>query len=228
MNTVFVTGGSTGIGLSICTMYLQMGWRVVSLSRTPPPLDDCIHIETDFAQCSIKEDRIREILNECKDKICLVHNAAQHVSDTALKADIDYLSDLFNISIKGAAKLNSIFSNFLNEGSSIIYIGSTLSELGVPGNFSYITIKHAVVGMMRATQQDMSERKVHTCCICPGVTATRMATESEKFTDDFFSKRVSLGRYVEPEEIATLTYFCSENPTLNGSVIHANLGQINS
>lgn len=227
MNTLFVTGGSSGIGLSICTYYLEKGWRVVSLSRTQPPLDDCIHIEIDLTKDNFEEEKIRNILNECKDKISLVHNAARHEADTALEPDLTYLDDLFKISISSVAKLNSIFADYLHEGSSILYVGSTLSELGVPGNFSYITIKHAVIGMMRATQQDMSKQKVHTCCICPGVTATKMATDSGKFTDNFFQERISLGRYVETEEIAALTFFCSENPSLNGSVIHANLGQIN-
>ena len=33
-------------------------------------------------------------------------------------------------------------------------------------------------------------------------------------------------RLVQPSEIAKTLWFCSENPVINGSLIHANLGQI--
>lgn len=228
MNTAFVTGGSSGIGLSTCLKFLEMGWRVVSISRNPPMLDNCIHIKADLAQEDFDVTAIEELLEDCQGNIALIHNAAQHKSDTAHHPSLDYLTDLFTITIKSAARLNAIFSDYLNEGSSIIYVGSTLSEIGVPNNFSYVTMKHAVTGMMKATQQDFSERKVHSCCVCPGVTATPMASDSGKFTEDFFNQRVSLGRYIEPDEIANVIYFCATNPALNGSVLHANLGQINS
>jgi hypothetical protein len=31
---------------------------------------------------------------------------------------------------------------------------------------------------------------------------------------------------LEPDEIARLLLFCAENPAVNGSVLHANLGQV--
>ena len=57
---------------------------------------------------------------------------------------------------------------------SIIYIGSTLSEKGVANSCSYVTSKHAVVGLMRSTTQDLVGKGIHTACICPGFTDTEM------------------------------------------------------
>jgi hypothetical protein len=34
------------------------------------------------------------------------------------------------------------------------------------------------------------------------------------------------GRLIQPEEIAKVINFCAENPVINGSIIHANLGNI--
>jgi hypothetical protein len=32
-------------------------------------------------------------------------------------------------------------------------------------------------------------------------------------------------RFIQPQEIADLIYFCSQNPIVNGGVIQANMGQ---
>jgi NAD(P)-dependent dehydrogenase (short-subunit alcohol dehydrogenase family) len=42
------------------------------------------------------------------------------------------------------------------------------------------------------------------------------------------AKGVAYGRLIEPAEIARAIYFCAQNPVINGSVIHANLGQVQS
>jgi 3-oxoacyl-[acyl-carrier protein] reductase len=37
---------------------------------------------------------------------------------------------------------------------------------------------------------------------------------------------VSYGRLIDPVEIVETLFFCAQNPVINGSVLHANLGQI--
>jgi hypothetical protein len=36
----------------------------------------------------------------------------------------------------------------------------------------------------------------------------------------------TMGRLIEPVEIAKVVQFCAENPCVNGAVIHSNLGQV--
>ena len=44
----------------------------------------------------------------------------------------------------------------------------------VPNSFSYILSKHAQVGIMRATRQDLMGKGIHTALINPGFTDTEM------------------------------------------------------
>jgi 3-oxoacyl-[acyl-carrier protein] reductase len=62
----------------------------------------------------------------------------------------------------------------MGPGSSVLYVGSTLSEKAVPGSFSYVVSKHAQLGMMRATCQDLMGTGIHTAMVCPGFTDTEM------------------------------------------------------
>ena len=114
------------------------------------------------------------------------------------------------------------------EGSSIIYIGSTLSEKAVANSYSYVSTKHAMVGMMRATCQDLAGSGIHTACICPGFTDTEMLRAHVGDSNEVLAEIGSMssyGRLIEPAEIARTFEFATANPVINGSIIHANLGQ---
>ena len=97
----------------------------------------------------------------------------------------------------------------------------------MPGTFSYIVSKHALVGMMRATCQDLVGRAIHTACICPGFTDTEMLREHVP-TDamDGLRSMSAYGRLINPDEIAQMLHWAAHNPVINGAVLHANLGQV--
>jgi len=85
---------------------------------------------------------------------------------------------------------------------------------------------------MRALQQDLFGSSIHTCCVCPGFTDTKMlrgkiseAPLNSDGTPEFILPIVSAGRLLMPEEIARMVAFCSSNPSVNGGVFHINLGQ---
>jgi len=126
------------------------------------------------------------------------------------------------------ALLNKLLLPSMKQGSSVIYIGSTLSEKAVAGCCSYITSKHAVVGLMKSTCQDAAGMGIHTACICPGFTETEMLKihvgGSENLAE--IAGMSTFGRLISPIEIADMIFFCAENAVINGSVIHANLGQV--
>ena len=88
-----------------------------------------------------------------------------------------------------------------------------------------------MIGMMRATCQDLAGSGIHTACICPGFTDTEMLRAHVGDSDEvlkMIGNMSSYSRLIEPVEIARSIEFAVANPVINGSVIHANLGQIES
>lgn len=95
------------------------------------------------------------------------------------------------------------------QGSSVIFVGSTLSEKAVANRASYVTTKHAVVGLMRSYVQDLFGSGVHTAVVCPGFTDTpmlqaAMASDPEgsaKFIQGFVScgRLIQVGHYCSSE-----------------------------
>lgn len=229
MNLLLVTGASAGIGTSTAEAFLEAGYAVVNLSRRPCPVAGVTHVRCDLSRPDFLLD-IAEALAPplaSADRIALVHNASRLVNDTALATPSDALRAVLETNVVAANTLNAHVLPHMGEGSSILYVGSTLSEKAVPGSFSYVISKHAIVGMMRATCQDLAGTGVHTACVCPGFTDTEMLREHVP-ADAMASVSAmsAFGRLIEPAEIAGTLLFAAENPVLNGAVLHANLGQV--
>lgn len=226
-----ITGGRTGIGRATIERFQNEGFQVINLSRKPVAIKGCISLIVDFSRSdwdlAVKEPLL-EHLEGC-DQLALVHNAGVHVNDHALEVDPLGLRRSLEVNVVAPAILNRLLSSYLLPGSSIIYIGSTLSEKAVPGCTSYVTAKHAVVGMMRSTCQDLVGREIHTACVCPGFTDTDMLREHVGGSEEVLKSIATVcayNRLIEPKEIADTIYFCATNPVINGAVLHANLGQV--
>ena len=226
-----ITGASKGIGRSTASIFLQSGYKVINLSRSNPNLDNIIHISADFSD-SDWPSKIKEELEghlDSSKSISLIHSAGLLLKDSIEDVSSENFMRVLQVNIISATQLNQILLPFMANGSSIIYIGSTLSEKGVANSCSYVTSKHAVVGLMRSTTQDLVGKGIHTACICPGFTDTEMLKNHVGGSKEILreiSKGIAFNRLVNPEEIAKTLFFAAENPVLNGSIIHANLGQI--
>lgn len=230
MKTLVITGASKGIGFATAKTFCDAGYRVINFSRSAAP-DDRIENHSIDLTTEDAESNMNEILDQSLEsgEITLVHNAGSLISDSVKDADTQALKHTINLNVIAPHMLNRALIKKMQPGSAIIYIGSTLSEKAVANSYSYVTSKHAIVGMMRATCQDLAGTGIHTACICPGFTDTEMLRERVGGDPEILSSIASastFNRLVTPGEIADSILFAATNPVINGAVIHANLGQV--
>ena len=229
--TLLITGASRGIGYATAELFRSAGYRVINMSRSDPALQGVEHITLDISNpsaISATAEELRERVVGC-DEIALVHNAGLLRKDSIRELPADALHEVLQVNVVAPVQLNQVFLPAMQAGSSIIYIGSTLSEKGVANTCSYVTTKHAVLGQMRASCQDLIGTGIHTACICPGFTATEMLNNhvgGDASVLDAIASGIAFNRLIEPDEIARTILFAAGNPVLNGAVLHANLGQI--
>ena len=229
MNTVIITGASKGIGRATASRFLDEGSRVINISRTEYSLEGIENALMDLTAADA-EDMVSALTDTLEPGVIhLVHNAAKLTSESVRDADLAVYRSVVDINVIAPQILNAALLPKMTPGSSIIYVGSTLSEKAVPNSYSYVITKHATVGMMRATCQDLAGSGIHTACVCPGFTNTEMLRahvgEAQDVLDAIAATS-TFGRLIEPDEIAGTIHFAVTNPVINGAVIHANLGQI--
>lgn len=228
-----ITGASRGIGLATAQLFLNNGFRVINLSRSRSPLTGIDHIDADLSNTDWDKTVAPQLLSKLTGakQIAVVHNAGAIIKDSLQTLDIDAFKRVLNINVVAPALLSHLILPSMRAGSSIIYVGSTLGEIAVPQSCAYVTSKHALIGLMRSTCQDLTGTGIHTACVCPGFTDTEMLRAHVGYSEEILqglSQRVTQKRLIQPDEIAETIYFCAQNPVLNGAVIHANLGQVGS
>jgi NAD(P)-dependent dehydrogenase (short-subunit alcohol dehydrogenase family) len=229
MKTLLITGASAGIGARTAQRFLDAGYAVVNLSRRPCPVDGVSHVTCDLSAPGFVDAIANTLAShlEGAESLTLVHNAARMASDSAADTGDAELRDVLEINLVAPNALNRFCIPYMKPGSSIVYVGSTLSEKAVPGSYTYVVSKHALIGMMRSTCQDLAGTGIHTACVCPGFTDTEMLREHVPAEAMEQIQGISaFNRLIDPAEIAETLYFCAGNPVINGAVIHANLGQV--
>ncbi len=232
-NYLVITGASRGIGKATAKLFVSEGYSVINLSRNQCDIDGVINYSIDLADSEWPIGFEAELIKPLQqaDRICLIHNAALLLKDSIDSLKAENLRKVCEVNIVAPQRLNRLILPSMKPQSSILYIGSTLSEKAVGNSYSYTLSKHAGIGMMRSNCQDLVGKQIHTAAICPGFTDTEMLREhiGEGAENSLqLAEKVTQKRLIEPQEIAKTLFFCSENPVINGAVIHANLGQVES
>ncbi|MEE4360818.1 MAG: SDR family oxidoreductase [Pseudomonadales bacterium] len=231
MKLAIISGASAGIGAATAHRLAADDWTVLNLSRRPCPVEGVEHLPCDFSDSAALAAILPRLTErvQAATRTLLVHNASLLRNDRSGETAVDAFAEVLQVNLAAPNAINNAVLPHLKEGSAVIYVGSTLSEKAVPGAFSYVTTKHATIGMMRATCQDLAGRGIHTACVCPGFTDTEMLREhvgTDPETRAAIGAMTAFGRLIEPEEIAETIVWAALHPVMNGAVIHANLGQV--
>ena len=229
--TAIISGASSGIGAATAQKFIELGYTVVNIARRKSPVDNVINVSADLST----EEGAKYAAAQAAEAItaggvvALVHNASLMLKDTVHDCNSDDLMRVLAVNVGAVNTLNRELLPHMSAGSSVIYVGSTLSEKAVAGAHSYVISKHAQLGQMRATCQDLMGSQIHTAMVCPGFTDTEMLKQhlgGDTALMHEIGSQNGFSRLVTPEEIAGAISWAHHSAVLNGSVIHANLGQI--
>ncbi len=233
-----ITGASKGIGLATAKQFYDNGFKVVNVSRTACQLsngadDKLINIKADMSvtDWGIKQGQAIISAVGQPEQLVLIHNAAMMTKETVKEMNADVLRTVLQLNVVAAAELNTLLIPLMRPGSSILYISSTLGRKAVANTHAYVISKHAVIGQMRATCQDLAGSMIHTAAVCPGFTQTEMLSEHLGANPDIYAQitaGIAHRRLAQPIEIADTLWFCAQTPVINGAILDANLGQIES
>lgn len=180
MRSALVTGGSTGIGKSICQHLLESGYRVINLSRRSSPIEhDQLHnYPADLSDPAATSEVAARIAAE-HTITDIVHNAG--VIRPALLGSVDTadLEMLTHIHIGAAITLVQACLPDLREcGSGRVVLISSRAAMGLETRTCYSATKSGMVGMARTWALELAAQGITVNVVAPGPIA-----ETEMFED---------------------------------------------
>lgn len=227
-----VTGGGSGIGRAISTLFGRQGAHVVVLDLDGAAAHDTAAEITrsggaaDASACDVSEGAAVSTTfdaiagrNERID--ILINNAGvAHVGNIERTTETEF-DRLYRVNVKGVFLCTqAVIPTMVRQGGGVILnMASIVAFIGVPDRFAYSMTKGAVLTMTKSVAVDYVKQNVRCNCICPA----RIRTP---FVDGFVKKNYPgreehvlqqlaeyqpMGRMGTPEEVAFLAlYLCSD------------------
>jgi len=239
MKTALVTGGSRGIGRSICMKLAEDGFHVlINYLSNDAEAETTLKMLIDASGSAelIKFDVSSE--EETEKAITGWHekNAGETISVLVNNAGIrkDNLlvfmaSEEWNKVIN--TNLNSFYfvtkqllkNMLLNKYGRIINIVSLSGIKGLPGQVNYSAAKAALIGATKALAQEVGKKKVTVNAVAPGYIRTDMIKDLD---EKELKQLIPLNRFGNPEEVAELVSFLASEKSsyITGEVISINGG----
>ena len=129
--TAIITGASSGIGAAAASMFLDAGFAVINISRRPCPITGVTDLCGDLSNPKSVQELARTLSLQLAEtqtsSVCLVHNAALMLKDTAYSTDDSSLAKVLQINTLAINNLNRELLPLMPSGSSVLFVGSTLS-----------------------------------------------------------------------------------------------------
>lgn len=170
---VLITGGSSGLGLALCQLYLDKGYKVYSISRKKPDITN-----ENFIFKSFDLSDISSIKKELESFITSIQNLDTVYLNAGMLGEIKETTKLKTSEIKEVLDLNLFANKELLDilatinTKTVVAISSGASKNGSKGWGSYALSKSSLNMLINLYSKEMTNTKL--LSIAPGVIKTPM------------------------------------------------------
>jgi len=225
---ILVTGASSGIGQGIVKILDRRGAELILTARNEKKLKAVIS-ETNnnpsYFLADITDDKqIEHLVNNIQklDGIVFCAGFNEYIPFKFIKKE--KVNKIFNVNYFSSLYLLQyiIKKKKLNKGSSLVFISSISSLLGVPATLLYAASKSAVNSTVKVLASELSGKKIRVNAISPGIVITPMLEQNninkEKLMEQ--EKQYPFG-FGTPEDIAYSVSFLlsDESRWMTGNII---------
>lgn len=235
-----VTGGTRGIGAAISRRLASEGYLVYINYRRETPETE--HLLDGIRASGGRAELIRFDVSTPQDvqtaleglkhsKLdLLVHNAGFLKDELIYKIDRDTWHQVLETNYFGPVRLFEAAGELLSRSASpaVVSIGSISGVKPRAGQAAYAVSKAMIIEWTRR-MAELNKNKLHFYSVSPGPVYTEMIRETKWGKDSDPAKRLPLGRFIEPDEIAEIVYLLdSTRCVTNGFNIVYDGGFINT
>lgn len=234
--TVFITGGSRGIGEALVRAcvgkynaaftYNKSETRALELVKEFEKTGGILAIPCDVSDA----DSVKRAIEAAKKRFSkidiLINNAGISKSGLFIDMTDEEWRDVFAVNVNGVYNTTkAVLPDMLSRGDgAIVNVASVWGEIGASMETAYSASKAAVIGFTKALAKEIAMSGVRVNAVAPGAIDTDMLKSYTQSEIKELCNEIPMGRLGSPEEVAQAILFLAQNKYITGSVLDINGG----
>lgn len=235
--TVFITGGSRGIGACAVKEFTRLGYNVAFTYFNSEERAKALEKETGALSiyCDVsKSDDVGKAIATINDKFgkidILINNAG--ISEFSLFTDItdEAWHRMIDTNLSSAFYASrAVLPQMISRKSGIIInVSSMWGQVGASCETHYSVSKAGMIGLTKALAKEVGPSGIRVNCICPGVIDTEMNAHLSSEDKEQLINDTPLGKIGKCEDVVNTLIFLSEDSSsfITGQIFGVNGGYI--
>ncbi|MGC3945767.1 MAG: SDR family NAD(P)-dependent oxidoreductase [Chryseolinea sp.] len=212
-----VTGGASGLGLTIANKLASMGARLAIIDKeidslsTQPALADMARFAVDITNEEKVSQTIHKIGNQFG-KIDILVNSAGITGITNIKShetDAANVRQVFDVNFMGSyyTSKHTIPWMLSKHYGRILHIASIAGKEGNAGMLAYSSSKAAVIGMTKVQGKEYAETGITVNALAPAVVQTALVDAMPPEQVRYMTDKIPMKRCGTLDEVANLSLY---------------------
>ena len=236
--TVFISGGSRGIGAMLAEGFVNAGAKVIISARKAAELHarcahlqtlgDCTAIEADLSSQQGVEALAAAITSLTPRLDILINNAGTNVDNLSLRMKEEEWKKVIDINLTSTFLLSkyAIKKMLKSKFGRIVNITSVVGHTGNLGQSNYAASKAGIIGMSKSFAIEYAKKNITINCVSPGFIVSDMTMNIAEKVKLYLTSRIPMGKLGTGEDVSNCVAFLSSEQAsyVTGETIHVNGG----
>jgi 3-oxoacyl-[acyl-carrier protein] reductase len=232
---VFITGGTSGIGLSVLENFYKLEADIFTIGTN---VENLKTIQNNFPKIKTSNfnlenhQKIEELVKEAKEKLggldIVINNAGITKDNLAIRMSYEEWNKVININLTAVFLIckYSIKVMMKQNSGSIINISSIVGHTGNFGQANYSSAKAGIIAMSKSLAKEYAKKNIRVNCISPGFIDTKMTKSINEEFKKKLMENIPMGKLGNGNDIANCAIFLASDLSsyITGETIHVNGG----
>ena len=237
-----ITGGSRGIGKSICETFAQNGCNVAFSYNNSKESAESLAKELNGSGIKVKAYKsdasnfddatklVEDVLDDFGKIDILVNNAGIKKDNLLMRMEKSDFDSVINTNLSSVFNLTkaSIKTFLKQRNGSIINISSVVGVKGNAGQSNYSASKAGIIGFSKSIALELGSRNIRSNVIAPGFIETDMTNSLSEDVINSWKESIPLKRGGNPSDVGNACVFLASDLSsyITGQTLHVDGGML--